>query len=224
MKKLLLLKAAVTSSRAVLGDYELWFQRGLGDVSLHVVEAHAGEPWPSVREFDGVVVTGSPKSVTCAEPWMQRVADAMVEAGDASRGVLGVCFGHQLLAWRHGATVQTSPRGRELGTVTVSLTDRGRESPLFDGFPVSFEVQSTHYDEVVTHASLDVLATSAWCGVHAFQVKPRVYGVQFHPEMDAASIRFCMAAAETTDAERSRAQACATPWGTRLLQRFVELC
>lgn len=224
MKKLLLLKAAVTSSRAVLGDYELWFQRGLGDVSLHVVEAHAGESWASVREFDGVVVTGSPKSVTCCEPWMARVADAMLEAREAQRAVLGVCFGHQLLAWRCGATVQPSPRGRELGTVTVSLTDRGRESPLFDGFPVSFEVQSTHYDEVLTHASLDVLATSAWCGVHAFQAGPRAYGVQFHPEMDAASVRFCVAAAETTDAERSRADVKETPWGTRLLRRFVELC
>ncbi len=224
VKKLLLLKAGVTSSRAVLGDYELWFQRGCGDVALTAIEVHAGEALPSPREFDGVIVSGSPRSVCTPEPWMQHVADAMVEAAALERAVLGVCFGHQLLAWRHGATVQRNPRGRELGTVWAELTDAGRRSPLFEGVPARFEVQATHDDLVVAAQGIEVLATSERCAVQAISVGARSFGVQFHPEMDATSIRFCIDSADTKACDREGAESRESVWGTRLLRRFVELC
>ncbi|MGV3625819.1 MAG: glutamine amidotransferase-related protein [Archangium sp.] len=223
-KKLLLLKAGVTSSRAVLGDYELWFQRGCGDVALTTIEAHEGAALPDVREFDGVLVSGSPRSVTTPEPWMERLADAMVDAESAHRAVLGVCFGHQLLAWRHGARVERNPLGRELGTVWVELTERGRSSALFADFPARFEMQATHDDMVVACDSLNVLATSERCAVQAISTSERCFGVQFHPEMDEASIRFCIEHPDTRSCDRERAQSRETPLGTRLLRRFVELC
>lgn len=224
MKKLLLLKAGVTSSRAVLGDYEAWFARGCGDVALTAVEAHAGVTWPGVREFDGVIVSGSPKSVTSPEPWMARVADAMLDATRLGRAVLGVCFGHQLLAWRHGARVQRNPLGRELGTVWVELTDAGRRSPLFDGAPPRFEVHATHDDVVMSCDGLEVLATNGHCAVQAIAVGERSFGVQFHPEMDVTSIRYCIDSPDTRAGDRRGAAARETPSGTRLLRRFVELC
>jgi GMP synthase (glutamine-hydrolysing) len=222
-KRVLLLKPGVTSSKAVLGDYEVWFSRAAG-VAMHPVELHAGELPPAVDSFDAVIMTGSPLSVTAPTEWMQRAADFLVEVAERGKPVLGVCFGHQLLAWKHGAQVIRNPLGRELGTVSVELTASGRADALFDGFPVRFEAQATHEDVVVKGAApLEVLATNAHCEVQAFAVGARTWGVQFHPEMDATSIGFCIASPDTKDEDRARAVARESEWGARLLRRFVEL-
>lgn len=224
-KRVLLLKPGVTSSRAVLGDYERWFARACGEVSLQPVELHAGELPPPVEGFDAVIMSGSPLSVLEPTGWMERAADFLVEAAERGRPVLGVCFGHQLLAWRHGARIGKNPVGRELGTVSIELTEEGRRSPLFQGFPERFEVQATHDDLVLEGAAaLGVLASNPTCGVQAFSVGPKTFGVQFHPEMDATSIRSCIDSPDTRPDDRARAVARESPWGQRLLRRFLELC
>lgn len=225
MKRLLLLKPGVTSSRDVLGDYEVWFARTCGAVHLHPVELHAGEAPPSSNGFEGVLMTGSPSSVTEPLPWAEAAADLMLEAAAQGKPVLGVCFGHQLLAWRLGAPVGKNPLGRELGTVEVALTEAGQRSPLFHEFPARFEVQATHEEQVLAPSgAMEVLAGNPACGVQAFSAGPRVFGVQFHPEMDEVSIRYCIEAETTRAEDRARAQARETPWGARVLRRFSELC
>jgi GMP synthase-like glutamine amidotransferase len=84
-------------------------------------------------------------------------------------------------------------------------------------------VQATHHDIVTEVPGLTVLAFNEVCGVQAFSRGPRTFGVQFHPEMDAASISYCIEARDTLAEDRARAVARETPWGARLLQRFLEL-
>ncbi len=222
MKRVLLLKPGVTSSKAVLGDYEQWFgEATAGLATMHPVELHAGERVPSVKGFDALIMTGSPASVTQPTRWMEEAADVLVSAPVP---VLGVCFGHQLLAWKLGATVRRNPRGLELGTVTVSLTSAGLDDPLLHGLPAEPEVQATHFDEVSALPSgATLLATNDACPVQAFRHGAR-WGVQFHPEMNAASIRFAIKNEKSLD-EVKRGEldrnAKDTPWGVRLLRNFV---
>lgn len=222
MKRVLLLKPGVTSSKAVLGDYEAWFgEATAGLATMHPVELHAGERVHSVKGFDALIMTGSPASVTRPTRWMEEAADLLV---NAPVPVLGVCFGHQLLAWKLGATVRRNPRGLELGTVTVSLTSAGLDDPLLHGLPAAPEVQATHFDEVAALPSgATLLATNDACPVQAFRQGTR-WGVQFHPEMNAASIRFAInnekSLDEVTRGELDR-NAKDMPWGARLLRNFV---
>lgn len=223
MKRVLLLKAGVTSSRATLGDYEVWFGHAAG-AELTPVEAHAGEQAPEAAAFDAVIITGSPRSVTEPEPWMAATADVALAAAKQGTPVLGVCFGHQLLAWRLGGRVERNPKGRELGTVTVTLTDVGRQSPLFAGFPEGFEVQATHEDVVTAlPPGAERLAGNDTASVQAFSLGARIFGVQFHPEMDATSIQACLDAPTTSAAQRTGAVARETPWGRRLLANFLSV-
>jgi GMP synthase (glutamine-hydrolysing) len=183
--------SAAAEVRRAHGDYDRWFRRALAPAraALQVIEAHAGAPLPArAGGADAIVVTGSPRSVTERAPWMIAAQAWLREQAGRGVPVLGVCFGHQLLAEAYGGEVARSPRGREIGTVRCALTPAGREDPLFAGVPDAFDAQETHEDEVARlPAGAELLATNGWSRVQAFRVGATVRAVQFHPEMDAAA-------------------------------------
>ena len=239
---LLVVKCGTTAPAVAIrhGDYDRWFRRALAatGVALRVVEVHAGARLPArLAGADAVVATGSPRSVTERAPWMLRTAAWLRDAADRGVPVLGVCFGHQLLAMAYGGSVGRNPRGRELGTVRCTLTAAGREDPLFAGVPGAFEVQATHEDEVrALPPGAELLATNGTSAIQAFRAGPLVRAVQFHPELDPAALGALAAArAPLLEAEaRARGEDGAarlravlaglrpTPWGERILRNFVE--
>jgi GMP synthase (glutamine-hydrolysing) len=238
---ILLLKCGSTAAAVRLGhgDYDRWFLRALAPVAaVRVIEAHAGAPLPArAAGADAIVATGSPRSVTERAPWMRAAGAWLREQAGRGVPVLGVCFGHQLLAEAHGGAVRRSPRGRELGTVRCALTAAGREDPLFAGVPAAFDVQATHEDEVARlPPDAELLATNGWSRVQAFRLGPRVRAVQFHPELEPAALLATVAArADLLGAEARargddpearlravRAGIRRTPWGAVILRNFVE--
>lgn len=182
-----------TGSTRLHGDYPRWFERALG-FEMPVVRAHAGEqlgPALDRARPQGIIVTGSPLSVIEKAPWMLRLGDDLLRAGERGTPVLGVCFGHQLLARAAGGDVVQNPRGREIGTVSVQLTDAGRKDPLFAwaGGP-EIQVQATHVDAVdPLPAAATVLASNENTAAQAYRLSETVAGVQFHPELWGAAMR-----------------------------------
>jgi GMP synthase (glutamine-hydrolysing) len=240
-KQILLLKAgdAPEPVRLSHGDYHRWFDLALTScgVSLHVVEAHRGETLPDPTEYDALIVTGSPLSVTQPAEWMRRAADLMRDAAERGVSVLGVCFGHQLLGLAYGSRVILNPKGREIGSVEVDLTPAGRSDPLFEGLPDRIWFQTTHED-VVEHPpdQASILASNANTQIQAMALGSSVRGVQFHPELapDAmgATIRSRAPKLEAEakhrggpSGERVRSLLAGirpTPAGRRLLQNFLK--
>jgi GMP synthase (glutamine-hydrolysing) len=242
MKNVLLLKAgeAAPSVRLTVGDYESWFVESLapGGCRFDILHVHQGARLPTSAEgYDAVMMTGSPLSVTQPEPWMEQSAEFMMNAAEHGVPVLGVCFGHQLLAYAHGARVVRNHQGREIGTVEVHLSEAGREDPLFDGVPERFAIQATHED-IVEHPpeGATVLAGNANTAVQALAFGPRIRGVQFHPEVQPEAMRaLILARAEKLEVEatarghgpgervpRLLAGIAPSPAGRRILRNFVE--
>jgi GMP synthase (glutamine-hydrolysing) len=177
-------------ARRRYGGFEEWFERLLApEVVVH--DASSERPFPTLDRFGGVLVTGSLESVTEPTPWMERASRWLV---DAARHVpvLGVCFGHQLLAWALGGRVERNPRGPEVGTREVTLTDAGRKDPLFSGLPNPLLVQENHEDHVPSAPpGATVLAQNEHAPVQAF-AHGNIRAVQFHPEFDAARNRIVL--------------------------------
>jgi GMP synthase (glutamine-hydrolysing) len=187
MKSLFVIKAGSTFDSEVerLGDFETWVERGLGQLSCPVVviDVVGGEPLPAPLLCAGAVVTGSHAMVTDNLPWSVAIERWIRELIVAGIPYLGICYGHQLLGRAAGGEVGYHPLGREVGTVTIELTEEGQQDPLFDGVPGCFAAHATHAQSVLRLPDGAVrLAFNDFEPNHAFRVGDSVWGVQFHPE------------------------------------------
>ncbi|SFR39180.1 MULTISPECIES: type 1 glutamine amidotransferase [Halorubrum] len=162
------------------------------DADLVEFDATAGD-LPDHTEFDGVVVTGSRSSVYWDEAWIPPLVDYVAEAAERGVPVLGVCYGHQVLAEALGGRV-AGMDGFEIGYNEIR---RVRDDPLFEGIDESFTAFTTHGDAVVELPPSATLLAENDRGVHAFR-DGHCWGVQFHPEYDVETAR------DVTDGKRDQ--------------------
>lgn len=232
-RPILIVKAGSTlpAVRERHGDFERWFIDAIGPASdrFVVADMQAGGHLGAPSDYSGVVVTGSSSSMTSPEPWYPEAIDFLKAAVDADLPTLGVCFGHQMLAVALGGRVEKNPRGREIGTVRVELTDAGAADPLFAGLPRVVEVQATHTDAVTElPAGAVLLASNERCSVQAFAIGSRIRTVQWHPEFSATVIRGYvdgrapLIREEGMDPDAIRAAVADTDSGPRILRNFDE--
>jgi len=184
---------AIPSVALRRGEFTRWIQDGIGDAwdgrwsEVDVRDMSAELPHPMAAA--GFIVTGSSASVTERAPWMLRAEAWLREATALDRPILGICFGHQLLAQALGGNVVKNPRGREIGTVKVHLDDGAVRDHLFGELPRAFHANATHIDTVdELPKNAERLATTALDRNAAFRLR-RAYGVQFHPEIDGELMR-----------------------------------
>jgi len=190
MKNIVIIKAgdSIPSLVARRGDFEDWIIAGIGDShpSTMVVSVHKGETPPDFDLISGIVITGSHESVTDQADWSERTASWLVKAVEREIPILGICFGHQILAYALGGIVDYTPGGPEFGTVSFSLTAASKDDPIFGNLPRMVEVQSSHYQSVLKlPPKATLLAFSEKDPHSAICYGPCVWGVQFHPEYDA---------------------------------------
>jgi GMP synthase (glutamine-hydrolysing) len=172
------------------GDFAQIIRARVGDAwggRWAAYDVRGAAPLPGPRAADAFIMTGSSSSVTERSPWMLRAEELLRQIAAARVPLLGICFGHQMIAQALGGEVARNPRGREIGTVRLT---RAADDLLFGGLPRVFDVNETHVDAVVRPPpGARVLATTALDPVASFSVGPLVRAVQFHPELDADIMR-----------------------------------
>lgn len=198
---------------------------------MRVVRLHAGAPVPGdLEDIHGLVSLGGPQTVhEMNAPWMQAEMGLLRDAHGAGVPVLGLCLGAQLLAAALGGETGRMP-APEIGWHEMSLTPQGREDPLFAGQPWKVPQFCWHSDQVSKlPEGSTVLASSAACKVQAYCVGLRSYGIQYHPEWNAATVRAQLeggaaqvkAAGGALDALRAETQRLG-PQAERLSRRFFD--
>ena len=196
MKPLLVVKVGTTlpELRERRGDYERWIEDGLalGGTPLEVASVYQGDPLPDPAQLAGIVITGSSSMVSEREDWSERTAAWLAGSVVAGIPLLGICYGHQLLAHALGGEVGRNPLGREIGTVEIDLRAAAGD-PLLDGLGERCAFNATHVESVLRLPPRAVrLASSDSDPNHAFALEApsrSVWGVQFHPEFDREVIR-----------------------------------
>lgn len=235
MKKFLIIRTGGTFSEYAEenGDFEHWTAQGMGlaNDQWQCVNVQAGETLPDPAGFAGAVITGSHDMVTDDLPWINDTKAWVVKAVQGGLPVLGICFGHQLMADALGGRADYHPDGREIGTAKITLTAEGGDDPLLGSLGPSFTGHVTHSQTVL---ELPPDATLVATGTHdphqCFRVGRGAWGVQFHPEFDAEAVRYYIGvlsdklAEEGQDVEAVRATVTDTPESAGVLKRFVAYC
>ncbi|WP_158970672.1 glutamine amidotransferase [Chachezhania sediminis] len=213
------------------GDTERSFfaATGLDPEEMRVIDVERDEALPAMTDpIAGVIVTGSGAMVTEGLPWMKRSGAWLVEAVKAGIPVLGVCFGHQLMAQALGGAVGENPKGLESGTLPITIDAAG--DPLLGPLPHRVMMQVHHYQTVLTSPpGAQELAHSAQDPHQALRYGPVAWSIQFHPEItrpmmvDMLDLLRHQHAAEGYDPTAMMATTQDTPEGPVLMRRFVDI-
>lgn len=165
--------------QASLGDYEHMFHRLLGDHGFdfqtwNVVDNDFPE---GPDAADGWLITGSKHGVYEDHPWLPPLEALIRAIRDSGKPLVGICFGHQVIAQALGGTVVKHPGGWIVG----------RQDYDFDGQALS--LNAWHQDQVIDlPPGARVLATNPTCAYAALAYGDTILTVQPHPEFTAEAI------------------------------------
>jgi GMP synthase (glutamine-hydrolysing) len=193
MKKLLVLQHV---AHELLGTLNPLLKKA-GFRIRYVNFARHPDAQPNLDGYDGLVILGGPMSVNDAG----RLAHLNVElklieeALERNIPVLGICLGAQLIAKTLGASVYPNQE-KEIGWYDVAPTAHAQSDPLLGGFAATEKVFQWHGETFNIPRSSHHLAFSSLCANQAFRYSDKVYGFQFHLEVDEPMIHRWLRVAE----------------------------
>ncbi|PUB13686.1 type 1 glutamine amidotransferase [Yoonia sediminilitoris] len=128
----------------------------------------------SVTDCDGWLITGSRHSSYEDHPFIPRLEAFVRAAYAADVPIVGICFGHQIIAQALGGRVAKYPQGWAVGRQT------------YDWQGKQVAINAWHQDQVIARpAAATVCASSAFCENAALVYDKRIFTVQAHPEFDS---------------------------------------
>lgn len=139
-----------------------------------------GEYPPVDARYDAYLVTGSKADSFATDPWIETLKAFLLERYRRGDKLLGICFGHQLLALLLGGKAERATQGWGVGTHEYTLANRAAwMTPEIE----TLTLLISHQDQVTAlpqHAS--VVASSEFCPFAAYQIGNQVLCFQGHPE------------------------------------------
>lgn len=159
------------------GQYNQLIARRVRDEGVYCELIPGASPIERIREKhpQGIILTGGPNSVYA--PGAPRCAPEVFSLGIP---VLGICYGMQLMTVMLGGQVRSAEQ-KEYGQTVVNLNP----SPLFEGLDSQAQCWMSHTDQASRLPDgFEVAASTSTCPIAAIaDTKRRLYGVQFHPEV-----------------------------------------
>jgi len=159
---------------ADFGDYGEMFTYLLDghDFAFEIYSVVDGQFPPGIHDADGWLVTGSKHGAYEDHPWIPPLEDFLRAAYSAAVPIIGVCFGHQILAQALGGKVEKFSGGWAVGPTEYHM-ESGEELLL----------NAWHQDQVTEKpADAKVIATSPHCKYAMLAYGDRALTIQPHPE------------------------------------------
>ena len=132
-----------------------------------------------IHDAEGWLITGSKHGAYEDVPFVKSLEDFIRRAYAADVPLVGICFGHQIIAQALGGKVEKYPGGWAMGRQVYDFEDGGETA-----------LNAWHQDQVTEAPSeARAVAQNDFCENAALAYKGRAYSVQAHPEFDADAIR-----------------------------------
>lgn len=150
------------------------------ELEFDVYDVEQGQYPADIHDADAYLVTGSKSSVYENKPWIEDMLEFVRVLQGQRKKLVGICFGHQLVAQALGGKVEKSGKGWGVGL----HTHRFNTVPSWhDGKDRDLDILVSHQDQVVEVAEgAVVLAGSGFCENAVCQIGDHVITFQGHPE------------------------------------------
>lgn len=173
------------------GNYPSMFERLLSSADDNLRFEHwailSGEVPTDVHACDAWLITGSRHGVYEAHDWIAPLEAFVRDLHGAGVPLVGICFGHQLIAQALGGKVEKSDKGWGVSVHGYAMLDSDAPPAWLGEAPSSFEIQCFHQDQVVQlPVTADVFAGSDFCPYAMLVYGDQALSFQGHPEFDAA--------------------------------------
>ena len=150
-------------------------------------DAKAGGLPPAQARFDAEVITGSIASVNDPLPWVDALAARIAALHAERRTMVGLCFGHQLIARALGGRVGPNPGGLRVG---VAETRFGPPEPWMRPPRDTLALYAAHEEQVLEPPpGARILGASPHCPVASLAVGAHAFTTQYHPELPPPFVR-----------------------------------
>ncbi|WP_024673344.1 amidotransferase [Pseudomonas syringae] len=160
--------------------FELLFVRQPIAAELSVYNVVQGIYPPQDERFDAYLVTGSKADSFGTDPWIQTLKGYLLELYQRGEKLLGICFGHQLLALLLGGKTERAAQGWGVGIHHYQLANA---TPWMTPKMDQLTLLISHQDQVTAlPENATVIASSEFCPFAAYHINHQVLCFQGHPE------------------------------------------
>ena len=172
------MKASVPGYEAL---FRAMFERA--DTSLEFFKVFEDKFPQNLEEWDAFLITGSAAGVYDAHSWIPKLMDLIKAIYALDKPLIGLCFGHQIIAEALGGKAIKSDKGWGLGSRYMPTSSEGI-APLKEvNHGKGFSLLYVHQDQVTElPQGAELLAGDEFCPIGAYSIGDKVLSFQGHPE------------------------------------------
>ncbi|MCK4709876.1 MAG: GMP synthase [Gammaproteobacteria bacterium] len=161
-----------------------------GSFQFESLDCKQGQYPEDVDTFDFYITKGSKASVYEDEPWIQQLVDFVQKLDRQQKKLVGICFGHQVIARAKKQKVQKSTKGWGIGVAVNRIVNT---PDWVTGQKHELNIIVSHQDQVMTLPDeAMVIAESDFCSHFVVQWNNHFLSIQGHPEWNTNYSRTLM--------------------------------